>query len=605
MSFQISHSMRDAKTLKCSKPENTIKHLEECFEKLGFNFTFSVKEFSKKINIYSGYLEIPKLGIYSNGKGLSSELAKASALAEMVERICAGTFFNETNFLRSQSLHDDDFHKLLSDISILSNMSFIPGYVFSSEEDLKNAFPIEELINHSPFFTKKIIQELKQNDYCKHWIDGYSLLSEEKVKLPLKFIKAISGSNGLAAGNTIEEAIVQASCEIFERYVCINTLRSKKILPTININTIPFKSVRRIINELRKKNIRVIVKDFSFDGLFPCYGMLFINDNIKKTKNPIKKVWHYKSFRVGSSFNAEEALLRCFTEYLQGKSLINITKRNYYDIYWNNFLKNIDSSYNPPINYLSIFRKYYYSGDLSFLEEGKITDFQQSELSFDCYEEIQHVKEICSKLATEVFVVNLTNTAFSFPVVRVVIPKISDTLSYYNENQPDIILNLIQDSPKNLYKSLEISEKYYLSSTWLTDDKALQALTEELIENMKNTLTFEHSPSIPLLNHLNAFHLLACIYYRLQDFRNYSSCMLILSNLYPNMRKQFLYLSLLAKYNQMELVKMQKGVYAQSDLFFNDLNPKNPFIEWFEELNTTNSEKERIINVKRLVDIFL
>lgn len=64
---------------------------------------------------------------------------------------------------------------------------------------------------------------------------------------------------------------------------------------------------------IRSKGIEVILKDLSFDGVLPCVGAYFRDPQV-----PADQQFHH-FFTVGASFNREEALLRCFTEFAQGR----------------------------------------------------------------------------------------------------------------------------------------------------------------------------------------------------------------------------------------------------------------------------------------------
>jgi ribosomal protein S12 methylthiotransferase accessory factor len=73
---------------------------------------------------------------------------------------------------------------------------------------------------------------------ASHWVDGYSVMQDKTVKVPINFIAYINASNGMAAGNTIEEALIQASCEVFERYTQIQIIKPEKVVPTVDKSTL-------------------------------------------------------------------------------------------------------------------------------------------------------------------------------------------------------------------------------------------------------------------------------------------------------------------------------------------------------------------------------
>jgi hypothetical protein len=85
--------------------------------------------------------------------------------------------------------------------------------------------------------------------------------------------------------------------------------------------------------------------------------------------------------------------------------------------------------------------------DISFLDEGDITDFH-GWTKKDILEEIEGLKEIVRGLGTDCIVLNHTHPILQFPVVRVVIPGISDFLPFL----PQTILTDDKTKPATAWK---------------------------------------------------------------------------------------------------------------------------------------------------------
>ncbi len=249
---------------------------------------------------------------------------------------------------------------------------------------------------------------------ASHWVDGFSIGREKVIKVPVNFIAYIHASNGLAAGNTIEEAMIQASCEIFERHVQIETIRPEKIVPSIDPDSVGNKSIRRMIEFYKENNVDVVIKDLSFDGLFPSIGVLFINHNLRSDRQ------EHRILIPGVSFNLDEALTRCFTESMQGRETLSaprpqldrpVVHRSQVD----NFYLLMKCGISPK--------------DISFLEQGEIKDYQNIRAE-DIFGEIEEIKDVCKTFNTDCIILNHTHPVLSFPVVRVVIPRVSDFLPF-------------------------------------------------------------------------------------------------------------------------------------------------------------------------------
>jgi hypothetical protein len=81
----------------------------------------------------------------------------------------------------------------------------LAGCVSAHQDSVPNPLRIEELLTHVATATPRALARIKALEHARRWVDGYSLIRERDLKVPLEYIHGISGTNGLAAGNTIEE----------------------------------------------------------------------------------------------------------------------------------------------------------------------------------------------------------------------------------------------------------------------------------------------------------------------------------------------------------------------------------------------------------------
>ena len=173
--------------------------------------------------------------------------------------------------------------------------------------------PSHRCVSHIATATAPVLDRIRALDDAYHWVDGWSLIDERTLKVPLEYAHLISGPNGKATGNNLEEAIVHATHEIFERRAHITALRHRMVLPTIDPSTVTHPIVRGQMAFFQSRGIEVILKDLSFGGVLPCLAAYFVDHNIPEEY----QFRHF--FKVGASFDREEALLRTFTEYAQGR----------------------------------------------------------------------------------------------------------------------------------------------------------------------------------------------------------------------------------------------------------------------------------------------
>merc|ERR1712000_332736 len=132
----------------------------------------------------------------------------------------------------------------------------------------------------------------------------------ETVYFPSNLIENLFLSNGMSAGNTIEEAQVQCLSEIFERAVKREILENELALPDVPQDVLnKYPGIIAGIKGLEEQGFPVLVKDASLGGQFPVMCVTLMNP---------RNGGVFASFGAHPSF--EVALERSLTELLQGRS---------------------------------------------------------------------------------------------------------------------------------------------------------------------------------------------------------------------------------------------------------------------------------------------
>ena len=332
------------------------------------------------------------------GKGVTSEFSRAGALAEAAEWLAA------------------------------REVDQLPGYLAAHQDEIENAVLIEDLLPHIATATPPVIARVKDLDDAHHWVDGWSLQQGKTVKVPLEYVRLIGGPNGKATGNYLEEAIVHATNEVFERRAHITVLRSRMVVPTIDLNSVSHPILREQIDFVRGKGIEVILKDLSFGGVLPCVGAYFCDPHI-----PADYQFHH-FFKVGASFSREEALIRVFTEFTQGRRQHEFIDGSpgQLDRLLEPDFRQLRTGDNACDNFLSsfMFGMLPYR-DADFLRQGEVIPFDPDPGHDDCLDDIVHALKICETLGKDLVAVDLTDPEIGFPVVQVVIPGYSDVLPFH------------------------------------------------------------------------------------------------------------------------------------------------------------------------------
>ncbi len=372
---------------RSANPEHTVRRLETA---LGALYDYRYVEDQTAEFLYWSTVFIDAIEFEGMGKGISPMLCKASAFAECAERLA------------------------------VRDLTRIPGYVKAHQQDIEHPLRIEDLLVHVSTATPAAVRKIQDSNLAQDWVDAHSLLTGQAMKVPLAYIHGISGTNGLASGNRLEEAIVQASHEIFERRAAITVLRQKLVMPTFDMTTVQNPIIRRQFDALRSLNIEISVKDFSFGGVLPCVGVYFINQNV----SPDLQLHHI--LKVGAAFNREEALMRAFTEFAQGRKLQkpNRPLREGFER-----LKCLDDNSD---HFLTLFKFGYISyAHADFLKDGAVIPFETGRMYTDCLDEIEQAKVIFRQLGRDYIVADLTDPCLGFPVVQVIVPGYSDLFPYH------------------------------------------------------------------------------------------------------------------------------------------------------------------------------
>jgi NADPH-dependent glutamate synthase beta subunit-like oxidoreductase/ribosomal protein S12 methylthiotransferase accessory factor YcaO len=401
---------------RCEKPEDTVARLEKI---IGGLYDYSYYEEKVADDMYWSALFIDEPDFRSMGKGVDSVLSKAGALAEAAE------------WLSSIETHE------------------MSGYVESHQDDLESRIKIEDLVSHVSTATPAVLDRIKGLHCTQHWVDGYSLIDGRTQKVPIQFIRRICASNGLAAGNCLEEAIVHATNEVFERRAHITVLKQRLVVPTIDLTTIEHPIIRSQIEFVQSKGISVTLKDLSFGGQLPCVGAYFEDPSI-----PVDYQFHH-FFKVGASSDREQALIRTFTEYAQGRradEFIDGTYEEQERVLQHDF-RSLKCMSEDDENYLSAFLfGFVPMHEAGFLKKGDVIPFEPGLCFDDCIDDIEEAKRICGTLGKDYVIIDMTDPEIGFPVVQVVIPAYSDILPYHPSRSGALFRNWTRDEAIQSYE---------------------------------------------------------------------------------------------------------------------------------------------------------
>ena len=233
-------------------------------------------------------LEHPEMGVISEGKGLTHEQAKKSALAEGIERITA-----KSPSLDAQTSFITETYK-----NLYTNKSWDPSKLTGP----RDAFSENILTEWTP--SLNITKE--QGCFMPTEISYYEYVpSNSQTRL-----FSMHHTMGLAAGSSTEDATLSGIFEILERDAYWITMRCKITHPDIELNKVPDldPKIFTIIQELERKGFKLSIKDMSLD-----WGVPIVHAVLTDTSGGIPSFAH----GTGASFKWSTAIARAVCEVLQ------------------------------------------------------------------------------------------------------------------------------------------------------------------------------------------------------------------------------------------------------------------------------------------------
>ncbi len=303
------------KPYKAKKPEDTISLVRNILHnKLGIltkesNYIGESNFYSCRINIANFSLD--ELNIGTNGKGMNPEYSLASAYGEFMERLQNQMLILHrrlNGITRSNNYVNTDLYNTIKQNNLSLKYSFAPdekNIIFSKKMD----------------YIRKYIKVANIGEMESYWegkpitlLPFFNIKNKRVEYLPHNLIIANCTSNGMCAGNTPKEALIQGMSEILERYVIRKIYFENLSLPTIAFDTFKGTIIYDKIKAITEKyKWDFQIKDCSCGLGIPAIGILIID----------KVNMRYK-FHIGVDPSPITALERTLTEIYQGRFVLDL-----------------------------------------------------------------------------------------------------------------------------------------------------------------------------------------------------------------------------------------------------------------------------------------
>ncbi|MCK3654468.1 ribosomal protein S12 methylthiotransferase accessory factor YcaO [Pasteurellaceae bacterium Macca] len=284
--------------------EESIERFQTQLQQLGFNIE-EASWLNPVPNVWSVHIrdkDCPQC--FTNGKGATQKAALASALGEYFERLSTNYFW--ADFYLGNPLSTGDFvHYPNEKWFAIEDEECLPEGIL--DDFLRRYFdPNGDL-------TPDLLVDLQSGNPERGIVAlPYTRQSDGKtVYIPQSIVANLFVSNGMSAGNTANEARVQALSEIFERFVKNRIITEAISLPEIPQSVIAgYPSIQASIEKLEQEGFPILCYDASLGGKFPVICVILLNPNNGTC---------FASFGAHPHFQV--AFERTVTELLQGRSL--------------------------------------------------------------------------------------------------------------------------------------------------------------------------------------------------------------------------------------------------------------------------------------------
>ncbi|WP_041962121.1 YcaO-like family protein [Sulfurospirillum cavolei] len=469
------------KPLSKNVPLNTsIAKMQTILDDLGCAVTFATEKhpLSHCYSINLASIEAPN-HIYANGKGSLSLASKASALGEYIERLQTNNCFIDFHlpnraYFPDQKVFEFGGNYLNPSLHVIYNPS--------------NEMSHEDLVDFNSDITDKIVA-----------LPFQSVFGQEEVYIPLNILSNLYVSNGLASGNTPDEAKVQALSEIFERHAKMEIIKNGYALPKYPDEIIAtFPKLYTDLMELRKAGFIVEILDASLGGKFPVTAISLINP---------RNGTLFVSF--GAHPILEVSLERTMSELMQGRDFENLDafEMPTFDMSivgdsFNLEAHFIDSNGKIGFPFLSATKSFAYA---SWNYQGKGS---ADEYAFLC--------DIVRSMGKEIYLREYTY--LNFYSCQMIVPSVSEVypiedMVYQNRNSGkfirSLVLNFKDEDHEALLETIEPledslnMEKYigviFEQNFQMIDLKAQMHLLLENYEEAQMLLSFSQNPMSKLL----------------------------------------------------------------------------------------------------------
>lgn len=395
-------------------------------------------------DLWSVHLSIANCpAIYSNGKGSTQDAALCSAYGEIFERLATHMSFSD--FYLGQTNADAKFvhfsdEKWTEIIESEEDADGIEGCPIPN--DILNVKLRKQYGNKGALTLENLVDIQScsfERGVCS--IPFTNARNGEVVYFPVNLLDNLYASNGMSAGNSEYEALVQGLSEIIERYVKAKIIREGLSLPQVPDKIIEkYPKSYATLKALQSDELKAICYDASLGGKYPVVCVVLFNQSNGTT---------VASF--GSHPIFEVALDRTLTELMQGRTFSDLDgfDEPSFDLEQTSSIINIESHFVDSTGLLP----------MMMFKKQPMFKFVAWDFDGSTHDQYKALRYIIDKLGFDIYIRTYQN--LGVPVYRIVVPGMSEIYPFddliYNNTNAYIIF---QEAILGLPNSQETPETY-------------------------------------------------------------------------------------------------------------------------------------------------
>lgn len=263
--------------------------------------------------VWIGEGKINDLHIGTNGKGMTTRYSLASAYGEMMERIQNNILFPE--IVKKLAFCGEQSNLSSAQKAFLSKNNADLPYYCAPDEKWMTAKDIKDECGD----IIRIMYKLQDDQTLIHFLEKafadeptpcvpyFDFAENKTVFIPHLLVYFAMTSNGMCAGNTPKEAIIQGLSEIYERYALNLAYADSRIpIPTIPPEFFSSSEISTRLERLKNMGMKYEILDMSMGCGLPVVGL-------RLTREKDGKV----AVHAGADPSPITALERCLTEIFQ------------------------------------------------------------------------------------------------------------------------------------------------------------------------------------------------------------------------------------------------------------------------------------------------